>query len=172
MCKTIYLSVLCCGVFLNAFAQSSPKELNELSTKLVLLLNQQDIHEQSIYYHRIKATLNDDNFLKISEIWQDSSQTYSFRLPDLQSFEKVADSSGFYKDAFHFILKLKDSASAIILNKSNPSKNRKSGMVYFNIDDTYLSYRIESVLYNICRYNATQEVRDRHILMENTYDSH
>lgn len=172
MCKIICLSLLCCGILSNTFAQSSPREMKELSSKLVLLLNQQDKHEGPIYYHRIKATISDDYLLNISETWQDSSQAFTIRLRHLQSFEKVTDSSGFYKDANRFVLKLKDSASTIRMNKSDSLENRKAGKINFTIDDTYLSYRIESMLYNICRYNATQEVRDRHILLENTYDSH
>lgn len=133
------------------------------------IINQQKFPFPATMGYRIKATLKNIDKLTILESRPNSVREYTLKLHRLQKFTLLPDTTGYNKDAVHFVLKMKDSVLVASTNNNHKTQYTKQRRVTFTLGNPHLIAEAETLLTNIRRDNDRREKWNETKKLQATY---
>lgn len=153
----------------NIPASKYPDDIRKDYTMLENTINRQKFPFPATMGYRITAELKDDSRLAISEFRPRSSQEYTLWLPGLDRFKLLLDTTGYNKEAVHFVLKMKDSVLVTTSVNNHREKHAKQPWATFTLENPHLIAEAETLLTNICRDNYRRKKWNEAKKLEETY---
>jgi hypothetical protein len=146
-----------------------PNNIRRDYSMLANTINRQKFPFPPTMGYRITAKLKDGYRLVISESRPHFRHEFTLWLPGLVRFTLMPDTTGYNKDAVHFVLQTKDSVLVETSVNGHSSQYVRRPWAVFTLENPHLIAKTEVLLTNICYDNDRRKKWNEAKKLEETY---